>query len=224
MSFDHDYINGLWKILSAETFSTLYMVFFSSVCAIVLGFVMGVVQVVTEDYGIAPNKVVSTVIGAIINVGRSIPFVILIIAVFPLSRFILGRAIGSTAAIVPLTIAAAPFAARIIEAALKEVDKGIVEAAQSMGASNWQIITRVLLPEASQSIVLGITIIIINIIGYSAMAGIIGGGGLGDVAIRFGYQRFRTDLLCATIIILVVMVQVIQAIGNIVAKKLDKKN
>lgn len=223
MTFDSAYVNELWRILSVETFNTAYMVFFSSLWSIAIGFVMGIMQVVTEPGGIAPNKLVSTVISGIINIGRSIPFVILIIAVFPLSRFILHRAIGTTAAIVPLTVAAAPFAARIVESALKEVDRGIVEAAQSMGASNWQIVTRVLLPEASQSIVLGITIIIINIIGYSAMAGTIGGGGLGDVAIRYGYQRFRADLLYATIIILVVMVQVIQIIGNVIANKLDKK-
>lgn len=223
MTLDSAYIGELWRILSVETLNTAYMVFFSSLWSVIIGFAMGITQVVTEPGGIAPNKVISSIMSGIINVGRSIPFVILIIAVFPLSRLILGKGIGTTAAIVPLTVAAAPFAARIVESALKEIDTGIVEAAQAMGASNWQIVTKVLLPEASQSLVLGVTIIIINIIGYSAMAGTIGGGGLGDVAIRFGYQRFRTDLLYATIIILVVMVQIIQAIGNAAAKRLDKK-
>ncbi len=159
----------------------------------------------------------------LVNIGRSIPFVILILAVFPLSKFIVGTTIGATATIVPLTIASIPFVARVIENALSELDKGIIEAAMSFGASNFEIVFKVLLPETAPSIANGITLTIISIIGYSAMAGYVGGGGLGDVAIRYGFIRYRYDILYTTIVIMVILVQIVQIIGNIVAAKLDKR-
>ena len=162
-------------------------------------------------------------LGAIINAARSTPFIILMVAIIPFTRLIVGTSIGTNAAIVPLTIAAAPFVARIVESALKEVDAGLIEAAQAMGASPSQIILKVLIPEAMPSIVLGLTLTVISLIGYSAMAGAIGGGGLGDLAIRYGYQRFRADVMLATVVILIALVQMVQSSGDYFAHKLNKR-
>lgn len=222
MNIDMEYVLKIIKLLTPGIKSTLYMVSLSSLFSILLGSFIGIVLYITEKDGIQPSRVVSEIVGTIVNIGRSIPFVIIIIAVFPLSRFIVGTAIGTKAAIVPLSIAAAPFFARVIESTLKEVDKGIIEAAICMGATNWQVITKVLIPESAQGIVLAITITIINIIGYSAMAGMIGGGGLGDIALRIGYQAHRTDVLIYCIIILVIMVQIVQAFGNYLSKNIVK--
>ncbi|RRD94862.1 ABC transporter permease [Clostridiales bacterium COT073_COT-073] len=202
---------------------TLYMVFFSTLFSVILGLPIGVLLLITEEKHILPAKTLNSVLSSIVNILRSLPFIILIIILFPLSRIIFGTTIGSTAAIVPLSIAAAPFVARVAESALKEVPWGMIEAAKSMGANNWQIIWRVLLPEAVSALILGLTLTIINILGYSAMAGAIGAGGIGDVAIRYGFQRFQEDMLLATVIILIVMVQLIQSCGNYVANKLDKR-
>lgn len=172
---------------------------------------------------IRENIVVNNILNTVINITRSVPFLILMIVLFPLTRLIVGKTIGTTATIIPLSIAAAPFVARLIESALLEVDPGVIEAAQSMGANSKEIIIKVLLPEALPSIVLGITITIINLIGYSAMAGAIGGGGLGDLAIRYGYHRYQLDVMIATIVIIVLLVQITQYVGNNLSRALNKK-
>lgn len=200
---------------------TVYMVFFSTLFASILGFILGIVVTVTSPKGLKPNKIIYNVLDLIINVLRSFPFIILIVFIIPLTRAIVGTPIGEAAAIVPLTIAAAPFVARIIESSLKEVDSGVIEAAKSFGASNIQIIFKVMLKEAVPSIISGLTLTIINIIGYSAMAGSVGAGGLGKVAISYGYQRYQTDVMIVTVIILIIMVQGLQSLGNYLYKKLS---
>lgn len=200
---------------------TVYMVFFSTLFASILGFILGIVVTVTSPKGLKPNKIIYNALDLIINVLRSFPFIILIVFIIPLTRAIVGTPIGEAAAIVPLTIAAAPFVARIIESSLKEVDLGVIEAAKSFGASNTQIIFKVMLKEAVPSIISGLTLTIINIIGYSAMAGSVGAGGLGKVAISYGYQRYQTDVMIVTVIILIIMVQGLQSLGNYLYKKLS---
>lgn len=210
------------EILLPGLWDTLYMVIVSTVFAVILGFLPAIILVVTDKKGLKPNKIINSTLDFIINLLRSFPFIILMIAIFPLTKLIAGTSIGKNAAIVPLTIGAAPFAARVIESALKEVDPGIIEAAKSFGASTTQIIFKVMIREALPSIVLGITLTVISVIGYSAMAGTIGGGGLGDIAVRYGYQRFKTDIMIYTVIILIVVVQLFQSVGNILYKKLNK--
>lgn len=206
------------------TLQTLAMVGASTVFSMILGLPLGILLCVTDpDTGIIPKPILYQVITRIVNVLRSFPFIILIILLFPLSRLILGTSIGTAATIVPLSIAAAPFVARIIETALKEVDPLVVQAAKSMGSTNSQIIFKVLLPEAMPSLVSGVTLTIINLIGYSAMAGAVGGGGLGDLAIRYGYQRFNTPILIASVIVILVLVEVIQFIGSKITSTLMKK-
>ena len=200
---------------------TVYMVFFSTLFASILGFILGIVVTVTSPKGLKPNKIIYNALDLIINVLRSFPFIILIVFIIPLTRAIVSTQIGEAAAIVPLTIAAAPFVARIIESSLKEVDSGVIEAAKSFGASNTQIIFKVMLKEAVPSIISGLTLTIINIIGYSAMAGSVGAGGLGKVAISYGYQRYQTDVMIVTVIILIIMVQGLQSLGNYLYKKLS---
>ena len=200
---------------------TVYMVFFSTLFASIFGFILGIVVTVTSPKGLKPNKIIYNALDLIINVLRSFPFIILIVFIIPLTRAIVGTPIGEAAAIVPLTIAAAPFVARIIESSLKEVDSGVIEAAKSFGASNTQIIFKVMLKEAVPSIISGLTLTIINIIGYSAMAGSVGAGGLGKVAISYGYQRYQTDVMIVTVIILIIMVQGLQSLGNYLYKKLS---
>jgi D-methionine transport system permease protein len=173
--------------------------------------------------GIKPNKGVYKVLDVIVNLLRSIPFLILLILVMPLTKLIVGKSYGSTATIVPLVIAAAPFIARMVESSLKEVDKGVVEAAQSLGATTWTIITKVLIAEAKTSLLVGMTIALGTILGYSAMAGTVGGGGLGDIAIRYGYYRYNTPVMIVTIVILVVLVQILQGIGMMLSRKFDKR-
>lgn len=203
---------------------TLYMTLMSTILAHVIGIPLGVILVVTAAKGISPNKTINSVLGAIVNVGRSIPFTILMVALIPFTRFIVGSAIGATAAIVPLTIAAAPFVARMVESSISEVDPGVVEAANTMGATNWQIAYSVLIPEAVPSLIRGFSITTITLIGYSAMAGAFGAGGLGDIAIRYGYYRYDKDIMIFTIALIVIIVQIIQMIFNIVANKIDKRN
>ena len=200
---------------------TAYMVLFSTLFAVILGFIPAIILTITAPDGLKPNAPVYKVLDVVINVLRSFPFIILMVVVIPLTRLVVGTSIGTTAAIVPLTIAAAPFVARIIESALKEVDPGVIEAAKSFGASNTQIIFKVMIKEAVPAIISGLTLTIISIIGYSAMAGSIGGKGLGDLAIRFGYQRFQTDVMIVTVIILIIMVQGLQSLGNYLYKKLS---
>ena len=201
---------------------TCYMVAASTIISSLIGLPLGVILTVTRKGHILENAPVNAVLGAIVNATRSTPFIILMVAIIPLTRIIVGSSIGTTAAIVPLTISAAPFIARIIESSLLEIDHGVIEAAQAMGASPLQIVNKVLLPEALHSIVLGITLAIISLIGYSAMAGALGGGGLGDLAIRYGYQRFRVDIMIATVVVLIAQVQIVQSCGNYISKKLNK--
>ena len=223
MNINPEYLAQLKKIILPAFNETLYMVFLSSLFSIILGIFIGIVLYVTEKGSILENKVLNKVLGIIVNIGRSVPFVILMIAVFPLSKFIVGTTLGSKAAIVPLTVAAIPFVARMIEASLKEIDKGVIEASISMGASEMQIIYKVLIPESISSIISTITTTIISIIGYSAMAGTIGGGGLGSIAITYGYQRYRNDILVISVILMVILVQIVQTVGNMLGKKLNKK-
>jgi len=211
-------------LLLIATWQTLYITFISTFLAYLLGVPLGIWVVVTAPNSIAPNRTVNEILGGIINIGRSIPFIILLVAVLPFTRWIVGTTIGPTATIVPLTIAATPFVARIIEQSLVEVDSGLIEMGQAMGATSWQIIFKVLLPESLPSIIRGVSITIINLIGYSAMAGAVGGGGLGDLAIRYGYYRYQSDVMIVTIILLVIIVELIQLVGNYSAKRIDKRN
>lgn len=208
------------NIIIEEFGKTVYMVFFSTLFASVLGFLLGIILTVTSDSGLKPNKVIYRVLDVVINVLRSFPFIILIVAIIPFTRAIVGTSIGETAAIVPLTIAAAPFVARIIEGALKEVDPGVIEAAKSFGASNTQIIFKVMIKEAVPSIISGLTLTVISIIGYSAMAGSVGAGGIGKLAISYGFQRFNTEVMIVTVVILIIIVQALQSLGNYLYKKL----
>lgn len=209
-------------LLLQSFWETCYMVFASTLLSTLIGLPLGIILTVTRKEHILPSPTLNQVLGIIVNATRSTPFIILMVAIIPLTRLIVGTSIGTTAAIVPLTISAAPFIARIIEGNLLEISPGIIEAAQSMGASPMQIITKVLIPEAMHSIVLGVTLAVVSLIGYSAMAGTLGGGGLGDLAIRYGYQRFQPDVMIATVIVLIIMVQAMQSLGDYASKKLNK--
>lgn len=209
------------EMMIEATLETLYMVVGSTFFSVVLGFIPAIILTLTADDGLKPCKYVYTVLDFIVNVLRSFPFIILMIIVIPVTRAIAGKAIGTTAAIVPLTISAIPFVARVIESALRSVDPGLIEAARSFGASDFQIILRVYLKEAMPAILSGITLTMISLIGYSAMGGAIGAGGLGDVAIRKGYQGYNFSYLLVTSLILIVIVQLIQSIGNHLYKKLS---
>ena len=211
-------------MLLEGTAATLYMTLLSTFFGYLIGLPMGIVLAVTDKDGIRPNAVVYRILDFIVNLTRSIPFLILLILVMPLTKLIVGQSYGAVATIVPLTIAAAPFIGRMVESSLKEVDKGVIEAAQSMGAGIFTIIWKVLLAEARTSLLVGVTIAIGTILGYSAMAGVVGGGGLGDIAIRYGYYRYETDIMIVTIVILVVLVQILQGIGMMLSKKLDRRH
>ncbi len=217
---------AIWTLIFQSTLQTLQMVFFSTIFSILLGLPLGILLCVTrpeEHGGIMPKPVLNSILDKIVNVLRSFPFIILMIILFPLSRLLVGTTIGTTATIVPLSIAAAPFAARVIETSLKEVDTGVIQAARSMGSTNRQIIFKVMIPEAMPSLVSGVTLTIINLVGYSAMAGAIGGGGLGDLAIRYGYQRTRTDVMIVAVVIILVLVELIQFIGNKISAQILSK-
>lgn len=201
---------------------TVFMTFYSTIFSVILGFILAVILTSSAEDGLRPNKIIYKVLDVIINILRSFPFIILMVFIIPLTRAIVGTSIGKEAAIVPLTFAAAPFVARIIESSLREVDKGVIEAAKSFGASDFQIIFKVMLKEAVPSIVSGLTLTIISIIGYSAMAGTVGGGGLGYLAVSYGYQRFQKDVMIVTVIILIIIVQALQMLGNYLYKKLNK--
>ena len=207
-------------LVGISTLQTLEMVLFSTLFSMVIGFPLGVLLYSTNSMGITPRPILNQVLSRIVNVLRSFPFIILMILLFPLSRLILGTSIGTTATIIPLSIAAAPFVARLVETALLEVDPGMIQAARAMGSTNSQIIYKVLIPESMPSLVSGITLTIINLIGYSAMAGTIGGGGLGDLAIRYGYQRFRPDVMAASVVVIIVMVELIQFVGTRIANRM----
>ena len=202
---------------------TLYMTLASTLFGYIIGLPMGIVLTVTDKDGIRPNAAVYKVLDVISNLLRSIPFIILLIVLIPFTRFVVGRSYGSTATIVPLTIAAAPYIARMVESSLKEVDAGVIEAARSMGASDFQIVTKVMLVEARTSLIVGATISLGTILGYTAMAGTVGGGGLGDIAIRYGYTRWQTDIMVVTVVLLVILFQIFQTIGMKIANRLDRR-
>lgn len=205
-------LRALWE--------TLYMVIVSTVLSGIFGSGVAILMIMTGPSGLRPNAPLYRVLDVVVNLLRSFPFIILLIAIIPLTRIIVGTSIGSTASIVPLTIAATPFVARLMEGSLLEVDRGVVEAAKSFGASTWQIILGVMIKEAMPSIVLNWAVVAINLLGYSAMAGVVGGGGLGDLAIKYGYNRFQTDVMIYSVAILIVVVQVIQCVGNYVYEKI----
>jgi D-methionine transport system permease protein len=211
------------EMIKTAIWETLYMTLMSTAMGYVIGLPMGVALAVSSEKGIMPNKAVYGVLDFVVNIIRSAPFLILLMLVSPITKLIVGKSYGPSATIVPLVIAAAPFIARMVESSIQEVDKGVVEAAQSMGASNFDIITRVLIVEARTSLIVGVTIAIGTILGYSAMAGIVGGGGLGDVAIRYGYYRYQTEIMVVTVLILIVLVQIMQAIGMALSRVIDKR-
>lgn len=212
--------NGLVNIIFEALLDTMYMVFVSTVISIILGFAVAILLILTNDDGFNPNKIVYNTLDFIINIIRSYPFIILIIVLLPVTRFITGSTIEVNAAIVPLTIGATPFVARIIENALKEVDRGVIEAAKSFGATPMQIIFKVMIIEALPALISGLTLTIITIVGYSAMAGAVGAGGLGAVAIMYGYNMFNEKVLAITVVILIILVQAIQGLGNLVYSKI----
>ena len=214
------FLSFFTDILIEALGQTIYMVGISTILATLIGFILAIVLVVTDDGGLKPNKIINSILGFIVNTLRSFPFIILVVAIIPLTRAIVGKSIGETAALVPLTIGSAPFIARVIEGALKEVDKGLIEAAKSFGASNFQIIFKVMVKEAMPSIISGITLSIISIIGYSAMAGAVGAGGVGAVALTYGYQRFDNAVMIYTVITLIIIVQLLQGAGNLAYRKL----
>ena len=217
--WDSTMINMIWWGL----LQTLYMTLASTLISYVLGIPMGVILVACDKDGVKPLPIVHKILDIIVNITRSIPFLILLIAVIPITRFITGTTIGSNATIVPLVMAAAPFIARMVESSLREVDKGLIEASLSMGASPFQVICKVLLPEAKPSLIVGAAISTTTLLGYSAMAGIVGGGGLGDIAIRYGYYRYENGVMIVTVVLLVLVVQVFQEIGMKIAEKQDKR-
>lgn len=202
---------------------TLYMTVVSTLFGYVFGLPMGVLLCISDKDGLKPHPVLYKILDFIANIVRSVPFLILLILLIPFTRFLLGKSYGSTATIVPLTVAAIPFIARMVESSLKEVDNGVVEAARAMGAGTMRIILRVLLVEARTSLITGATIVIGTILGYSAMAGAVGGGGLGDIAVRYGYYRYQTDIMIVTVILLIVIVQIFQSVGMLIANRLDRR-
>ncbi|WP_265820997.1 methionine ABC transporter permease [Geovibrio ferrireducens] len=210
---DSVYLLKMLSLVSPAVWETLYMVAASGIMAYIIGLPLGIYLVVSSKGHILPNPLVEKTLGTVINILRSAPFIVLMVALIPFTRAVVGTSIGTTAAIVPLVISTAPFVARIVETSLKEVPAGVIEAAQSMGASLRQIITKVLLPESRSSLILGAAITAINVVGYTAMAGAVGGGGLGDLAIQYGYNRFRTDVMIITVAVLVIIVQLIQTLG-----------
>ncbi len=211
------------ELLRDSLWETLIMVGASGVLGALVGVPLGVFLRLTDQCGILPHRGANMVVGGVVNAVRSTPFIILLVAIIPFTRWVTGTSIGTWAAVVPLTLAVAPFIARLVETALREVDNGLVEAAQSMGASTWQIVWKVLLPEALPGIVAGLTISLVSLTGYSAMAGAVGGGGLGDLGIRYGYQRFLPDVMLAVVVILIVFVQVIQSLGDWVVRRMSHR-
>ena len=215
--------NATTMMVVEGIFVTLYMTLATTFMGYVLGLPMGIALVITAPKGLRPNKIIYKVLDVVVNVVRSFPFLILLIVIQPLTRIIVGKSYGPTATIVPLTLSAAPFIARMVESSLLEVDHGVIEAAQSMGANLWTIIWKVMIGEAKTSLIVNVTIGLGTILGYSAMAGIVGGGGLGDIAIRYGYYRYESSIMWVTVVLLIVLVQLMQYIGMTISKKLDKR-
>ncbi|MBR1622839.1 MAG: ABC transporter permease [Pseudobutyrivibrio sp.] len=217
--FDSQVINMLLEGIR----DTLYMTLVSTLIAYVFGLPFGILLKVTSNDGLKPNRIIYGILDVICNIVRSIPFLILLILLIPFTRLVVGKSYGSTATIVPLVVCAAPYIARMVESSLNEVDPGVIEAAKSMGASNWDIVFKVMLVEARISLIVGATITTGNIFGYSAMSGTVGGGGLGDIAVRYGYYRWQTDIMVITVILLIILFQIIQNIGMKIASNLDKR-
>lgn len=215
--------SDIFRMLWAGTGETLLMVFASTALGYVIGLPVGVLLTISDTDGICPHPLLYKILDIIINITRSIPFLILLILIQPFTKFVVGKSYGTVATIVPLTIAAAPFIARMVEGSLKEVDHGVVEAALSMGAGKMTIVVKVLIAEARTSLLVGVTIALGTILGYSAMAGIVGGGGLGDIAIRYGYYRYETGIMLITVLVLVILMQVLQWLGTLLSKKLDRR-
>ncbi|MFI6502644.1 methionine ABC transporter permease [Nonomuraea typhae] len=209
----------LWE----GTGQTAAMVGLSTLFTVLLGLPLGVALVAFDRGGLRPLPALKSVLGVVVNVGRSLPFIVLMIAIIPLTQFVVGTSIGTMAVVVPLTVGAVPFFARLVETSLREVGGDVVQAAQAMGAGRLTIVRKVLLPEALPGIIAGITVTVVALIGYSAMAGTIGGGGLGDLAVRYGYQRFEVPVMIATVVVLIVIVQLIQSLGDLVARRLSHK-
>lgn len=223
MGFDIQHLIELIPDINTAFFQTLYMIAISLVIALVIGLPVGILLFITDKGLFWENRLVQNILGFIVNMIRSIPFIILLVALIPLTKAIVGTTIGPTAASVSLSVAAIPFFARIVESALREIDKGVIEAAIATGATPWMIIKDVLLLEAKSGIISGVTLTIISLIGFSAMAGTVGGGGIGDLAIRFGYYRYDNTIMITTVVILIVLVQVIQLLGDFIAKAVDKR-
>ncbi len=217
------FVDHYGVLLAEGTWDTIVMTTLSTLFAYVIGIPLGVAVSITAPDGMRPHRVVNTVLGWIINIGRSIPFVILLVAIIPFTRFVVGTSLGVPGAIVPLVVAAAPFVGRMVEQSLAEVDGGLVEAAHSFGASTWQIVTKVLLRESLPSLVRGASITFVTLFGYAAIAGTVGAGGLGDIAIRYGYQRFQGDVMVVSVVLCIVLVQVVQTLGDVIARKVDKR-
>ena len=205
---------NIWSLILQAFGETVYMVFASGVISFIIGVPLGMLLCITDKKHISSNYLLYQYLATVVNIGRSIPFIILMVAIIPFTRWIAGSSIGTTAALVPLTVSTIPFVAKISENAFKQVSSGLLEAGQSMGASNWQLVCYVLLPEARVALINGLTITLVTLVSFSAMAGAIGGGGLGDLAIRYGYQRFNSFIMIITVVILVVLVQIIQLLGN----------
>lgn len=223
MDFLMQFFDAYGLLLAQGTWDTIVMTGVSTLFAYVIGVPLGVALIVTGPNGLKPHRVLNAVLGWIVNIGRSIPFIILLVALIPFTRWIVGTSLGVPGAIVPLVVASAPFVGRMVEQSLAEVDGGLVEAAQSFGASIWQIVTKVFLKESLPSLIRGVSITFITLFGYSAMAGTVGAGGLGDIAIRYGYQRYQDDVMIAAVILCIVLVQVFQSAGDIAARKVDKR-
>ncbi|WP_214317275.1 methionine ABC transporter permease [Nonomuraea sediminis] len=213
----------IWPLLIEGAGETAVMVGWSTLFTVIFGLPLGVALVVLDRGGLAPAPAVKSVLGMIVNVGRSLPFIVLMIAIIPFTRLVVGTTIGTAAVVVPLTVGAVPFFARLVETALREVGTDVVQAAQAMGAGRTAIVRKVLLPEALPGLVAGLTVTVVALIGYSAMAGTVGGGGLGDLAVRYGYQRFETLVMIVTVVLLIVIVQLIQSLGDLVARRLSHK-
>ena len=218
-----EFNSALFNLLLEGLRDTLIMVLASTLMGYLLGLPLGVLLTVTDRDGISPHPALYKVLDLIVNILRSVPFLILLIMLIPFTKLVVGQSYGTQGTIVPLTVAAAPFIARLVESSLKEVDRGVVEAAQSMGAGKWTIITKVLIGEARTSLLVGVTISLGTILGYSAMAGVVGGGGLGDIAIRYGYYRWETGIMLLTVAVLVVLMQLLQGIGSLLSKKIDRR-
>ena len=218
-----DFSPEMLALFAGSLWETLVMVGLSGLAGALIGIPLGVLLRLTDRGGVLQNTGVNRVAGGIVNAVRSTPFIILLVAIIPLTRLLTGSSIGTAAAVVPLTVAAAPFMARLVETALREVDGGLVEAAQAMGATTWQIVYKVLVPEAFAGIVAGLTITFVSLVGYSAMAGAIGGGGLGDLGIRYGYQRFLPEVMLIVVLILIVFVQLVQTLGDVLVRRLSHR-